>query len=138
MNYTKRITKEEKKILTDEEKEYKSKRKQVQEKLMKFATRIPIFMYLTDYREESLTDIIRKLEPELFQRVTSLTIPDFELLVSVGVFNSTQMNDSILLFRRYEDSSLEYTGVNRHSNDEYVGTFDSRIKKDDLRCIIGR
>lgn len=133
-----RISPQEKKELTAEEKEFKSKRKQVQEKLMKFATRIPIFMYLTDYREESLTDIIRKLEPELFQRVTSLTIPDFELLVSVGVFNSAQMNDSILLFRRYEDSSLEYTGINRHCDDEYVGTFDSRIKKDDLRCIIGR
>lgn len=132
------ISQQEKKELTAEEKEFKSKRKQVQEKLMKFATRIPIFMYLTDYREESLTDIIRKLEPELFQRVTSLTIPDFELLVSVGVFNSTQMNDSILLFRRYEDSSLEYIGVNRHSDEEYIGVFDSRIKKDDSRYVIGR
>ena len=132
------ISPQEKKELTAEEKEFKSKRKQVQEKLMKFATRIPIFMYLTDYREESLTDIIRKLEPELFQRVTSLTIPDFELLVSVGVFNSTQMNDSILLFRRYEDSSLEYIGVNRHSDEEYIGVFDSRIKKDDSRYVIGR
>ena len=132
------ISQQEKKELTAEEKEFKSKRKQVQEKLMKFATRIPIFMYLTDYREESLTDIIRKLEPELFQRVTSLTIPDFELLVSVGVFNCTQMNDSILLFRRYEDSSLEYIGVNRHSDEEYIGVFDSRIKKDDSRYVIGR
>ena len=35
--------------LTEEEKEYKSLRKQIQEKLIKFATRIPIFMYLTDY-----------------------------------------------------------------------------------------
>ncbi len=133
-----RISQLEKKELTAEEKEFKSKRKQVQEKLMKFATRIPIFMYLTDYREESLTDIIRKLEPELFQRVTSLTIPDFELLVSVGVFNSAQMNDSILLFRRYEDSSLEYIGVNRHSDDKYVGTFDSRIRKSDLRIVVGQ
>ena len=132
------ISQQEKKELTAEEKEFKSKRKQVQEKLMKFATRIPIFMYLTDYREESLTDIIRKLEPELFQRVTSLTIPDFELLVSVGVFNSAQMNDSILLFRRYEDSSLEYIGVNRHSDDKYVGTFDSRIRKSDLRIVVGQ
>lgn len=132
------ISPQEKKELTAEEKEFKSKRKQVQEKLMKFATRIPIFMYLTDYREESLTDIIKKLEPELFQRVTSLTIPDFELLVSVGVFNSAQMNDSILLFRRYEDSSLEYTGVNRHSSDKYVGTFTSRIRKEDLRTVVAK
>ena len=105
---------------------------------MKFATRIPIFMYLTDYREEALTDIIRKLEPELFQRVTALTIPDFELLVSVGVFNSDQMNDAILKFRRYEDSSLEYTGVNRHENDEYIGTYDSRIRKEEDRLVLAK
>jgi hypothetical protein len=40
--------------LTEEEKEYKSKRKQIQENLIKFATRVPVFMYLTDYRERSL------------------------------------------------------------------------------------
>ena len=37
----------EKKELSDEEKEYKSKRKLVQEKLIKFATRIPAFIYLS-------------------------------------------------------------------------------------------
>lgn len=89
-----------KKELTAEEKEYRSKRREVQEKLMKFATRIPIFMYLTDYREESLEDVIRKLEPSLFERVTGLTIDDFDLLLRVGVFNRAQMNDAILKFRR--------------------------------------
>ena len=133
-----KLTAHEKKQLSDEEKEYKSKRKLIQEKLMKFATRIPIFMYLTDYREEALTDIIRKLEPELFLRVTALTIPDFELLVNVGVFNSIQMNDAILKFRRYEDSSLEYTGMNRHENDSYIGTFSSRIRKEKDRTIIAK
>jgi hypothetical protein len=47
------LTEKEKRELTDEEKEYKSKRKLVQEKLIKFATRIPAFMYLTDFRENS-------------------------------------------------------------------------------------
>ena len=47
-----------KKELSDEEKEYKSKRKQIQEKLIqekliKFATRIPAFMSLTDFRENT-------------------------------------------------------------------------------------
>ena len=120
-------TKEAKKELTNEEKEYRSKRREVQEKLMKFATRIPIFMYLTDYREEALTDIIRKLEPDLFERVTGLTIDDFNLLLSVGVFNDSQINDAILKFRRYEDSSLEYTGINRHKTEQYIGAFNSRV-----------
>ena len=120
--------KKKKKELTDEQKEYRSKRREVQEKLMKFATRIPIFMYLTDYREESLEDVIRKLEPQLFERVTGLTIDDFDLLLRVGVFNKAQMNDAILKFRRYEDASLAYTGVNKHSGNTRIGVFDSTIE----------
>ena len=37
-------------------------------------------MYLTDYREETLKDVITKLEPELFEKVTNLSVLDFELL----------------------------------------------------------
>ena len=40
------LSAQQKKQLTDEEKEYKSKRKLVQEKLIKFATRIPAFAAL--------------------------------------------------------------------------------------------
>ena len=123
-----------KKELTAEEKEYRSKRREVQEKLMKFATRIPIFMYLTDYREESLEDVIRKLEPSLFERVTGLTIDDFDLLLRVGVFNRAQMNDAILKFRRYEDASLAYTGVNRHAMDTRIGLMDSTVP---IEALVG-
>lgn len=49
------------------------------EKLIKFATRVPIFMYLTDYRERSLKDVITQLEPGLFKKVTGLDVKDFEL-----------------------------------------------------------
>lgn len=93
------LTPKEKKELSDEEKEYKSKRKQIQEKLIKFATRIPIFMYLTDYRERTLKDVITQLEPGLFQRVTGLTVEDFELLVSLNVFNGPLMNDAVFKFK---------------------------------------
>lgn len=99
------ISPSEKKELTAEEKEYKSKRKQIQEKLIKFATRIPAFMYLTDYRENTLKDVITKLEPELFRAVTGLTVDDFNLLVSLNVFNSAHMNQAVFDFRRYEDAS---------------------------------
>lgn len=67
----KNLTKKRQKQLSDEEKEYKSKRKLVQEKLIKFATRIPAFMYLTDFRENTLQDVITKLEPDLFLAVTA-------------------------------------------------------------------
>lgn len=125
------LSPKEKKDLTDAEKEYKSKRKEIQEKLIKFATRIPIFMYLTDFREYSLKDVITKLEPSLFRKVTGLEVKDFELLVSLGVFNDLVMNDAVYKFRRYEDSSLSYTGINRHENEQQVGGYSTSISRED-------
>lgn len=127
---TKQLTQQEKRELTKEEKEYKSKRKQIQEKLIKFATRIPIFMYLTDYRERCLKDVITQLEPKLFKKVTGLEIKDFELLVSLGVFNDALMNDAVYKFKRYEDASLSYTGLNRHEG-ENRGGWDTVISDED-------
>ena len=124
------LTQREKKQLTEEEKEYKSLRKQIQEKLIKFATRIPVFLYLTDYRERSLKDVITKLEPGLFKKVTGLSVSDFELLVSLGVFNSALMNDAVYKFKRYEDSSLEYVGINKHEG-QNVGLYDTVITRDE-------
>ncbi len=118
------LDKKKKKELTAEEKEVKSKRKQIQEKLIKFATRIPIFMYLTDFREHTLRDVITQLEPQLFKKVTGLTVNDFALLESLGVFNSAKMNDAVFKFKRYEDASLEYTGINRHQEDR-IGGYDT-------------
>ncbi len=126
------LSEKEKKELTEQEKEYKSKRKQIQEKLIKFATRVPIFMYLTDYRERSLKDVITQLEPGLFKKVTGLTVADFELLVSLGLFNSALMNDAIYKFKRYEDASLSYTGVNKHE-DEDIGLYDTVITRKDAQ-----
>lgn len=124
------LTKKEKKELSDEEKEYKSLRKQIQEKLIKFATRVPVFMYLTDYRERSLRDVITQLEPGLFKKVTGLSVKDFELLVSLGVFNSALMNDAVYKFKRYEDASLEYIGINKHEGQD-VGLYDTVLSRKD-------
>src|SRR5260370_2255083 len=57
------LTEKQQKQLTEEEKEYKSKRKLVQEKLIKFATRIPAFMYLTNFRENTLQHVSTQLDP---------------------------------------------------------------------------
>mgnify|MGYP000958333064 CR=1 FL=1 len=122
------LTRKEKKELTEEEKKYKSLRKQIQDKLIKFATRVPIFMYLTDYRERSLKDVITQLEPGLFKKVTGLTVKDFELLVSLGVFNSALMNDAVYKFKRYEDPSLGYLGINKHEGED-IGLYDTVLKK---------
>ena len=121
-----------KKELTDAEREYKTRRKQIQEKLIKFATRIPVFMYLTDFRESTLRDVITQLEPALFKKVTGLGVKDFEVLVSLGVFNSGLMNDAVYKFKRYEDSSLSYTGINKHEG-EAVGLYDTVLSPEDAQ-----
>ena len=121
------LSDKEKKELSEDEKEYKSKRKMIQEKLIKFATRVPVFMYLTDYREQTLKEVITQLEPGLFKKVTGLDVKDFELLVSLNVFNGPLMNDAVFKFKRYEDSSLSYTGINRHASDTKIGGFDTAV-----------
>lgn len=124
----KTLSDKKRKELSDAEKEYQNKRKQIQEKLIKFATRIPVFMYLTDFRERSLKDVITKLEPKLFKKVTGLNVKDFELLVSLGVFNSALMNDAVYKFKRYEDASLHYIGISKHK-EENVGLYDTILSK---------
>ena len=124
------LTAKQKKELTDEEKEYKSKRKLVQEKLIKFATRIPAFMYLTDFRENTLQDVITKLEPDLFLAVTGLTVNDFHLLVQLKVFNTERMNEAVFAFRRYEEASLLYTGIESHKGLRHYGLYDTVVARD--------
>ena len=129
------FTKKEKEELSAEEKEAKNKRKEIQQKLIKFATRIPVFMYLTDFREHTLRDVITQLEPQLFKKVTGLDVKDFSLLEKLGVFNSAKMNDAVFKFKRYEDSSLEYTGIKKHE-DLRVGGYDTtttRIEFEEMK-----
>jgi len=130
----KEISPTEKRELTEEEKKYKSLRKQIQEKLIKFATRIPIFMYPTDYRERCLRDVITQLEPGLFKKVTGLTMKDFELLVSLGIFNSALMNDAVYKFKRYEDPSLGYTGINKHEGED-IGLYDTVLSREEYQAM---
>lgn len=124
---------DEKKKLTEEEKEFKSKRKEIQEKLIKFASRIPIFMYLSDYREYCLKDVITQLEPRLFKKVTGLDVADFELLCSLDLFNSALMNDAVYKFKRYEDSSLSYAGIKSRHAHENVGLYDTVLTEEEYR-----
>jgi hypothetical protein len=129
------LSAQDKRELTEEEKEYKSRRKEIQEKLIKFATRLPIFMYLTDYREHSLKDVIEQLEPDLFKKVTGLKMKDFELLVSLGLFNSALMNDAVYKFKRYEDASLTYTGINKHEAEEKIGLYDTVLTRREAQSV---
>ena len=128
------LTPQEKRELSAAEKELRAKRREIQDKLVKFATRIPVFMYLTDYRERSLQDVITQLEPGLFQRVTGLDVGDFDLLCSLGVFNASLMNDAIFKFKRYEDASLVYTGLD-HNSGRDVGGWDTILRRNEYERL---
>lgn len=101
------------KLTKDEEsakKDATSKRENLKKRLQRFVTRIPAFMYLTDDREKAIKDIIEQVEPDLFEKVTGLTLKDFEQLVKCKVFNDSKMNDAVWKFRTFEEPSLHYGG----------------------------
>ena len=87
-------------------------------------------MYLTDFRENTLQDVITKLEPDLFFTVTGLTVKDFHLLVRLKVFNTEQMNQAVFAFRRYEDASLQYTGIESHEGLSHYGLYDTVVARE--------
>ncbi len=130
-----KLSAKEKKKLSEEEKEYKSKLREIQEKLIKFATRIPIFMYLTDYREHCLKEVVTQLEPKLFKKVTGLEVRDFNLLCKLNIFNVPLMNDAVYKFKRYEDASLVYTGLESRHAGESVGLFDTVLSPEDYATL---
>lgn len=128
----------EKKEISEEEKEQKTFRKLLREKLLKFITRIPVFMYLTDYREQALVDVIKNIEPELFTKVTGLAIREFDMMCEVGAFNQTELNAAIAQFRRFEDASLEYAGGRAANDGQAIGLFDTVVSREEADEIIER
>lgn len=116
-----------------EKKESNSVKKQIREKLQKFLAKIPVFMYVTDFREEALKDIIESLDSDLFTRVTGLTVEDFRLLNKIGVFNASQMDAAIWQFRSFENASLHYADVDGVSDlHGKVGLWDTTVDVDDM------
>lgn len=132
-----KLTEKEKTELSKEEKEMKSLRKEIQENLLKLAARIPAFMYLTDYREQCIKDVITQIEPDLFKKVTGLNVKDFDILCSIGLFDPEKMNQGIFGFRRYENSSLSYTGIDMHEGED-IGGWDTVLKRDEYNELYAK
>lgn len=106
-----------------------NRRKEIREKLQKFLAKIPVFMYVTDFREETLKDVIESLDSDLFERVTGLTVGDFRTLNEIGLFNAQHLNHAIYQFKRFEAASLDYALTpeereRRHAN-EQIGLWDT-------------
>lgn len=112
-----------------EQSETAARRKEIREKLQKFLAKIPVFMYVTHFREEALKHVIESLDSALFERVTGLTVDDFKLLNALGLFNAQHMNAAIYQFKAFETASLHYAdgGALAHGA-ERLGLWDTTIE----------
>lgn len=109
----------------------KAKREQVKtlrSKLKKFVQAVPVFMYLTDFREEALVHVISSLDTQLFERVTGITLADFHKLSDIGVFHPDHMDEAIWQFRLFERASLNYLGFSEDDEEEVkVGLWNKTV-----------
>ena len=46
------------------------------------------------------------------------------------VFNTEQMNQAVFAFRRYEDASLQYTGIASHGSLASYGLYDTVVARE--------
>ena len=65
--------------------------------------------------------MITQLDTELFNKVTGLTLEDFKRLCELNLFNEAKINAAIYAFRKCEESSLNYTGLNMHEGERLGG-----------------
>lgn len=125
----------------EEQKEANKQRREIREKLQKFVARVPVFMYVTDFREEALKDVVESLDTELFERVTGLSVADFHLLNKIGVFNAQHMNKAIYQFKAFEDRSLHYADENQDelAGPRRIGLWDrtETIDGQDVSDVVG-
>lgn len=80
--------------------------------------------------ENTLQDIVTKMEPYLFRSVTGIMVHDFHLLVQLKVFNTEQMNQAVFAFRRYEDASLRCTGIDSHEGLPGYGLYGTVVARE--------
>lgn len=57
--------------------------------------------------------------------------------MSLNVFNESLMNDAVYKFKRYEDASLVYTGIDRHEGED-VGLYSTTISRADYDAMAGQ
>lgn len=115
-----KLTPDQKKTQSESAKQ----RKEIREKLQKFLAKIPVFMYVTDFREEALKHVIESVDTDLFERVTALTVKDFRLLSDLGLFNAQHMNHAIYQFRSFERASLQYAEAQSDEQPRRIGLWD--------------
>ena len=112
------------------------RKKAIRKLLIKFITRIPIFMCLTDHREEKLRHVIEALDPDLFEKTTGVSIEGFGKLCEAGVFNEANLSAATLTFRLYEIPSLTYIGGTKES--QVLQTWGGSLGVGEAKAIINQ
>ena len=44
------------------------------------------------------------------------------------------MNDAVYKFKRYEDASLSYTGIDKHADETLVGLYDTVLTRGEYQA----
>ncbi len=57
-------------------------------------------------------------------------VQDCHLLVRLKVLNTGQMNLAVLAFRRHEDASLRYTGIDSDPGLTHCGLYDTVVARE--------
>ena len=52
------------------------------------------------------------------------------LATSILLFNPLRLNQAVFAFRRYEDASLRYTGIESHEGLTHYGLYDTVVGRD--------
>lgn len=118
-----------------EEKDLKKAIEKIQEDLLKFIARLPLFMYLNDEREKTVLDVIATTDDTMFKKVTGITKKDFQKLLDHKVFNTGFMNVTIAAFKRLEDNALVYLG-DRDISGATVALWNMKVVKDSAETAI--
>lgn len=66
-----------------------------------------------------------------------IKIKDFDVLCSIGLFDSEKMNQGIFGFRKYENSSLSYTGIDKHEG-EAIGGWDTVLRREEYEALYSK
>lgn len=102
--------------------------KEIRDNLLKFITRLPVFMYLNDEREKTALEVIQTTDEALFRKATGIGKADFGKLLDMGVFNAGFMNETIRAFKQVEDNALVYLG-DREIAGAYVAAWNAHVER---------
>jgi len=103
-NAGKQKTKEQSSNDKKEDKEIKKKIDQLRERAQTVMKRLPSYLYVSEYNEESYNDIVKYAEPNTFKEETEVSIDDFKVMVDTGFINRAHVDYCTKAFQVIENN----------------------------------